>query len=67
MLVLRLNMKSGNITEHGNLLKVLPPVDFCCVYGSTLHPNNCDKVFLLPRLSLFSEGWPKQANPASVA
>ncbi|KAM7505693.1 hypothetical protein LguiB_004597 [Lonicera macranthoides] len=36
-------MKSGNITEHGNLLKVLPPVDFCCIYGSTLHPNNHDK------------------------
>ncbi|XP_071733307.1 uncharacterized protein [Rutidosis leptorrhynchoides] len=27
----------------GSLLKILPPVDFCCVYGSSLHPNNNDK------------------------
>ncbi|KAI7746957.1 hypothetical protein M8C21_021172, partial [Ambrosia artemisiifolia] len=30
-------------TSLGSLLKVLPPVDFCCVYGSSLHPNNNDK------------------------
>ncbi|XP_076922322.1 uncharacterized protein LOC143584053 isoform X1 [Bidens hawaiensis] len=30
-------------TNLGSLLKILPPVDFCCVYGSTLHPNNNDK------------------------
>lgn len=22
------------------LLQTLPPVEFCCVYGSSLHPNN---------------------------
>lgn len=27
-----------------DFLKVLPPVEFCCIYGSTLHPNNHDKV-----------------------
>ncbi|XP_062096690.1 uncharacterized protein LOC133802407 isoform X2 [Humulus lupulus] len=26
-----------------SFLKVLPPVEFCCVYGSALHPNNHDK------------------------
>ncbi|XP_060974806.1 uncharacterized protein LOC115697436 isoform X2 [Cannabis sativa] len=26
-----------------SFLKVLPPVEFCCVYGSALHPNNNDK------------------------
>ncbi|XP_076929106.1 uncharacterized protein LOC143593329 [Bidens hawaiensis] len=30
-------------TNLGSLLKILPPVDFCCVYGSSLHPNNNDK------------------------
>lgn len=29
--------------ELAALLKVLPPVEFCCVYGSVLHPNNSDK------------------------
>ena len=32
--------------ELASFLTVLPPVDFCCVYGSTLHPNNQDKVFI---------------------
>ena len=27
-----------------SFLKALPSVDFCCVYGSALHPNNHDKV-----------------------
>ncbi|KAL8253620.1 hypothetical protein R6Q59_031841 [Mikania micrantha] len=27
----------------GSLLKILPPVEFCCVYGSSIHPNNNDK------------------------
>ncbi|KAK9063470.1 hypothetical protein SSX86_017340 [Deinandra increscens subsp. villosa] len=27
----------------GSLLKILPPVEFCCVYGSSLHPNHNDK------------------------
>ncbi|XP_059439628.1 uncharacterized protein LOC132172194 isoform X3 [Corylus avellana] len=29
--------------ELESFLKVLPPVDFCCVYGSALHPNNHEK------------------------
>ncbi|KAG7963763.1 hypothetical protein I3843_09G134300 [Carya illinoinensis] len=28
--------------ELESFLKVLPPVEFCCVYGSALHPNNRD-------------------------
>ncbi|KAF5475342.1 hypothetical protein F2P56_007154 [Juglans regia] len=28
--------------ELESFLKVLPPVDFCCVYGSALHTNNRD-------------------------
>lgn len=30
--------------EFKSFLKVLPPVEFACVYGSSLHPNNQDKV-----------------------
>lgn len=30
-----------------SFLKELPSVEFCCVYGSALHPNNHDKVFPL--------------------
>ncbi|KAB1221514.1 hypothetical protein CJ030_MR2G027153 [Morella rubra] len=29
--------------DFQSFLKVLPPVEFCCVYGSALHPNNVDK------------------------
>lgn len=29
--------------ELSGLLTILPPVEFCCVYGSTLHPNNHDQ------------------------
>ncbi|KAB1221501.1 hypothetical protein CJ030_MR2G027140 [Morella rubra] len=29
--------------DFQSFLKVLPPVEFCCVYGSALHPNNLDK------------------------
>ncbi|VFQ83667.1 unnamed protein product [Cuscuta campestris] len=29
--------------QFGGLLEILPPVEFCCVYGSTLHPNNKDQ------------------------
>ncbi|XP_057960613.1 uncharacterized protein LOC131152774 isoform X8 [Malania oleifera] len=36
-------MENGKGAEVASLLKVLPPVEFCCVYGSSLHPNNCDK------------------------
>uniref|UniRef100_A0A5B7A674 Phosphatidate cytidylyltransferase, mitochondrial n=1 Tax=Davidia involucrata TaxID=16924 RepID=A0A5B7A674_DAVIN len=32
-----------NQNKLASLLKILPPVDFCCVYGSALHPNNRDK------------------------
>lgn len=39
-------MESGK-SEANGLLEILPPVDFCCIYGSTLHPNNADEVFLL--------------------
>lgn len=31
--------------ELGGLLEILPPVEFCCIYGSKLHPNNKDEVF----------------------
>ncbi|XP_022571236.1 phosphatidate cytidylyltransferase, mitochondrial-like isoform X4 [Brassica napus] len=36
-------METSEREELASLLTVLPPVDFCCVYGSTLHPNNQDK------------------------
>ncbi|CAI9090680.1 OLC1v1025499C1 [Oldenlandia corymbosa var. corymbosa] len=37
-------MESGKSkAEVESLLDLLPPVDFCCAYGSTLHPNNLDK------------------------
>jgi len=38
-------METTQKDELSSFLSVLPPVDFCCVYGSTLHPNNQDKVF----------------------
>ncbi|KOM25507.1 hypothetical protein LR48_Vigan107s002600 [Vigna angularis] len=28
---------------YRSFLQVLPPVEFACVYGSSLHPSNCDK------------------------
>ena len=37
-------MKNKENTELIAFLKELPPVEFCCIYGSTLHPNNHDKV-----------------------
>ena len=37
-------MKNVEDTGLMDFLKVLPPVEFCCMYGSTLHPNNHDKV-----------------------
>jgi hypothetical protein len=37
-------MENGDKAELEGFLKVLPPVDFCCVYGSALHPNNREKV-----------------------
>lgn len=36
-------MDNDNRHELGGLLKTLPPVDFCFMYGSSLHPNNNDK------------------------
>ncbi|KAH6764798.1 translocator assembly/maintenance protein [Perilla frutescens var. frutescens] len=30
--------------EHATFLDTLPPVEFACIYGSSLHPNNFDKV-----------------------
>ncbi|GFY80427.1 hypothetical protein Acr_01g0002360 [Actinidia rufa] len=36
-------MESEEKAELASLLTVLPPVEFCCVYGSALHPNNSDK------------------------
>ncbi|XP_047308602.1 phosphatidate cytidylyltransferase, mitochondrial [Impatiens glandulifera] len=36
-------MEGQTRDELGALLKVLPPVEFCCIYGSSLHPNNHDK------------------------
>ncbi|KAE9459412.1 hypothetical protein C3L33_08678, partial [Rhododendron williamsianum] len=37
------SMETEKKLEIAALLKVLPPVEFCCVYGSALHPNNTDK------------------------
>ncbi|KAJ6945896.1 phosphatidate cytidylyltransferase [Populus alba x Populus x berolinensis] len=39
----RIIMEIDKIAELKSFLKVLPPVGFCCVYGSSLHPNNNDK------------------------
>uniref|UniRef100_A0A7N0VAR2 Phosphatidate cytidylyltransferase, mitochondrial n=1 Tax=Kalanchoe fedtschenkoi TaxID=63787 RepID=A0A7N0VAR2_KALFE len=39
----KVRMHSENKDDLGSLLDCLPPVDFCCIYGSTLHPNNHDK------------------------
>ncbi|CAI0546321.1 unnamed protein product [Linum tenue] len=36
-------MENEEKTELAGFLKTLPPVEFGCVYGSTLHPNNSDK------------------------
>ena len=37
-------MDAGKIPEHTSFLDTLPPVEFACIYGSSLHPNNSDKV-----------------------
>ncbi|CAL5371725.1 unnamed protein product [Camellia sinensis] len=36
-------METEKKAELVSLLRVLPPVEFCCVYGSALHPSNSDK------------------------
>ncbi|EPS68054.1 hypothetical protein M569_06720, partial [Genlisea aurea] len=33
--------------EHESFLDILPPVDFCCVYGSSLHANNVSKASMV--------------------
>ncbi|KAH7836574.1 hypothetical protein Vadar_003021 [Vaccinium darrowii] len=43
MLGCKLAMETEKQPELAALLKGLPPVEFCCVYGSALHPNNSDK------------------------
>lgn len=55
-------MASGNGEANG-LLEILPPVDFCCIYGSTLHPNNADKVWLLSFFIYFLIMQKKLCNP----
>lgn len=40
-------MKNKENPELIDFLKELPPVEFCCIYGSTLHPNNHDKVLFV--------------------
>ncbi|KAK4254621.1 hypothetical protein QN277_009977 [Acacia crassicarpa] len=36
-------MEDENKSEFRSFLKILPPVEFACVYGSSLHPNNQDQ------------------------
>ncbi|KAK4783860.1 hypothetical protein SAY86_018228 [Trapa natans] len=36
-------MEDDKKAELAGFLKVIPPVEFCCVYGSSLHPNNQNK------------------------
>lgn len=33
--------------EHESFLDTLPPVEFGCIYGSSLHPNNFDKTSMV--------------------
>ncbi|BBH01340.1 hypothetical protein Prudu_011585 [Prunus dulcis] len=35
-----LSMENHDKAQLQSFLKTLPPVEFCCVYGSSLHPNN---------------------------
>lgn len=35
----------NNAQDFQSFLQILPPVEFACVYGSSLHPTNHDKVF----------------------
>lgn len=41
--LLSMSMEKEKKAELASLLKFLPPVEFCCVYGSALHPNNYNK------------------------
>ncbi|XP_073155432.1 uncharacterized protein [Henckelia pumila] len=40
-------MDNGKRLELTSLLEILPPVEFCCIYGSSLHPNNLDKTSMI--------------------
>ncbi|XP_022847910.1 phosphatidate cytidylyltransferase, mitochondrial isoform X1 [Olea europaea var. sylvestris] len=40
-------MECEKRAEAKSLLEILPPVDFCCIYGSILHPNNLDKTSMI--------------------
>ncbi|GAB2268844.1 hypothetical protein Dimus_003787 [Dionaea muscipula] len=33
--------------ELAGLLSILPPVEYCCTYGSSLHPNNLDETRMI--------------------
>ncbi|XP_022571235.1 phosphatidate cytidylyltransferase, mitochondrial-like isoform X3 [Brassica napus] len=57
-------METSEREELASLLTVLPPVDFCCVYGSTLHPNNQDKSKMVDYILGVSDPmqWHSQVN-----
>ncbi|XP_044497666.1 phosphatidate cytidylyltransferase, mitochondrial-like [Mangifera indica] len=38
-----MGLENEKRAELVSFLKAVPSVEFCCVYGSTLHPNNKDK------------------------
>ncbi|CAI9783553.1 unnamed protein product [Fraxinus pennsylvanica] len=40
-------MESEKRAELKSLLEILPPVDFCYIYGCILHPNNLDKTSMI--------------------
>ncbi|XP_073067036.1 uncharacterized protein [Primulina eburnea] len=40
-------MDNDERLELTSLLEILPPVEFCCIYGSSLHPNNLDKTSMI--------------------
>ncbi|XP_019265561.1 PREDICTED: phosphatidate cytidylyltransferase, mitochondrial isoform X2 [Nicotiana attenuata] len=40
-------MVAEDKAELGSLLEILPPVEFCCIYGSKLHPNNKDETSMI--------------------
>ncbi|KAJ7004421.1 hypothetical protein NC653_009328 [Populus alba x Populus x berolinensis] len=47
-----------------SFLKVLPPVDFCCIYGSSLLPHNNDKALVFIFFSFFKfYDWFLYASP----
>ncbi|XP_016451140.2 uncharacterized protein LOC107775861 isoform X2 [Nicotiana tabacum] len=40
-------MVADDKAELGSLIEILPPVEFCCIYGSKLHPNNKDETSMI--------------------